>query len=152
MTSEQVAERAALWAGVERGILADLERVGAFDLVEYHATLEPLESLVMRGADPASAVHAVRRAIRDSAFRPRYSELADIVRDALGQEKPMLLPGADAAARRVVSIPKALPPHPDNPGRLAFREKAEQLRRDREANGDYPGLRVVSGGLESEAA
>lgn len=72
-------------------------------------------------------------------WRPSVAELRAIV-DEL-RDRPAALPACDAQARTVVRRPLALPPHPDNPGRIRFREALGRMRA-----GQRPGPDTGTGG------
>lgn len=82
-------------------------------------------------------------------WRPSVAEVKAAADELSGRE---LIFDRDAKAQRVVKCPLALPPHPDNPARLAFERKKLELHSRRKAEGDWPTRRVVQGGAESEAA
>ena len=89
----------------------------ATDLRGYAQAMEPLKALVLAGRIKASdpAIWQIVYAVRGGKFRPRYSELEEIVRAKLGARLP---PPENQDAYRQVQAPgrPALPPGAGAPG------------------------------------
>ncbi len=60
-------------------------------------------------------------------FRPVVAQVKEAV-DAVTGADAETVEACDAQARTVVRRPLALPPHPDNPGRLEFREALRRMK------------------------
>lgn len=74
-------------------------------------------------------------------FRPMVSHLKAAV-DEITRANVETVEACDAQSRTVVRRPLALPPHPDNPGRLEFREALRRMKA-----GQRPGPDTGLGGV-----